>query len=169
MIKAIVYTSKNGSTEWYAKLLSEKTGIPSYTLKEASKTLSGESDIAYLGCVRADGVMDLKKAEKAFKVKMVCAVGMSETGENTGRIRKANQLSDDIALFTLQGNYLPDKLKGADKLIMKLMSGVLLKQMKERGELSDGDREMVSLLTDGGDRVSEANASAPLEWIRNNS
>ena len=37
MTEAIVYTSKHGSTEAYAGMLSDRTGIPAYTLKEALK------------------------------------------------------------------------------------------------------------------------------------
>ena len=35
MIKAIVYKSKTGHTEKYAKMIGEKLNIPYYTLKEA--------------------------------------------------------------------------------------------------------------------------------------
>ena len=34
---AIIYTTNTGSTEQYAKLLAQKTGLPTYSLAEAKK------------------------------------------------------------------------------------------------------------------------------------
>lgn len=43
-MNAIVYTSENGSTERYARALSERTGLPAYALQDAGKVLpKGES------------------------------------------------------------------------------------------------------------------------------
>lgn len=39
MAKAIVYTSNTGYTEEYARLLGEETGLPVYSLKDASDSL----------------------------------------------------------------------------------------------------------------------------------
>ena len=166
MTEAIVYTSKHGSTEAYAGMLSDRTGIPAYTLKEALRKLPSGSRIIYMGCVRADNVLDLDKAEKAFNVAAVCAVGMSKTGENTDRIRKASRISESKAVFTLQGNYHPESLKGIDRLIMKMMSKVLIKQINEKESPSEEDRMMVKLLTEGGDMVAEENLAAVLDWIK---
>ena len=60
---AIVYVSKHGSTERYAKLLAEKLSLKAYKLKDAVASLKQGSKIIYLACVRADSIMDLKKAE----------------------------------------------------------------------------------------------------------
>ena len=44
-MKAIIYTSATGHTERYAKMLSEKTGIPAYPAKEAKSALPRGSEI----------------------------------------------------------------------------------------------------------------------------
>lgn len=36
-MNAIIYTTNTGSTEHYAKLLAQKTGLPVYSLAEAKK------------------------------------------------------------------------------------------------------------------------------------
>ena len=36
-MKAIVYTTNAGSTEQYAKLLAQETGLPAYSLAEAKR------------------------------------------------------------------------------------------------------------------------------------
>ncbi len=39
---AIVYTTNTGSTERYARLLAEETGLPVYSLEEAKKQFRAE-------------------------------------------------------------------------------------------------------------------------------
>ena len=47
-MKAIIYTSNTGSTERYARLLAEQTGLPAYSLTEAKEAVPA-------GAVRAMG------------------------------------------------------------------------------------------------------------------
>ena len=46
---AIVYTAHAGHTRQYARLLGEQTGLPVYSLEEASSQLSGGSPVIYMG------------------------------------------------------------------------------------------------------------------------
>ena len=46
---AIVYTSNTGFTAQYASLLGGETGLPVYSLEDASKSLPQSSPIVYLG------------------------------------------------------------------------------------------------------------------------
>ena len=62
MIKAIVYTSKTGTTEWYAERIGTEKNLPVLTLKEAEKKLEKGSGIIYLGCIRADIISGLDKS-----------------------------------------------------------------------------------------------------------
>ncbi len=43
-MKAIIYTSNTGSTERYARLLAEQTGLPAYSLTEAVKGYGGRGE-----------------------------------------------------------------------------------------------------------------------------
>ena len=165
---AIVYVSKHGSTERYAKLLAEKLSLKAYKLKDAVASLKQGSNVIYLACVRADSIMDLKKAEKYFALKIICAVGMSKTGEGVERIRKANEIASTIPIFTLQGAFYLTELKGIDKLIMKLMKNVLTKQITDKGTLNEDDRDLLKLLNEGGDRVNKDNLDSLVKYIKNN-
>lgn len=165
---AIVYVSKHGSTERYAKLLAEKLSLEAYKLKDAVASLKQGSNVIYLGCVRADSIMDLKKAEKYFALKIICSVGMCKTGEGVERIRKTNEIASTIPIFTLQGAFYLTELKGIDKLIMKLMKNVLTKQITEKGTLNDDDKDMLKLLNEGGDRVNKDNLDSLLKYIKDN-
>ena len=48
-MNAIIYTTNSGSTEHYAKLLAQKTGLPVYSLAEAKKRVFAGAEVIYLG------------------------------------------------------------------------------------------------------------------------
>lgn len=165
MISAIVYTSATGSTAQYAQLLARKTGLPACTLREARGRLPAGAEIVYLGWVMANGVKGYADAAKRYRVRMVCAVGMAVTGTQLDEVRKASSIPEDTALFTLQGGYHPEKLPGGYRLMMRMMRGVLIRQIAGKPERTPADEDMIDLLQHGGDRVSEANLAQPLAWL----
>ena len=59
-MNAIIYTTNTGSTEHYAKLLAQKTGLPVYSLAEAKKRVFAGAEVIYLGWIMAGSV----RAEK---------------------------------------------------------------------------------------------------------
>ena len=63
-MRAIVYTTNAGSTEQYAKLLAQETGLPVYSLAEAKRTLSSGTEIVYLGWIMASTVKGYADAAK---------------------------------------------------------------------------------------------------------
>lgn len=165
MIQAIVYTSETGTTAQYAHMLAERTGLPVYTLKEANSALAAGSEIAYLGWVMASGVKGLADAAKRYRVRMVCAVGMAATGTQTDEVRKASAIPADTALFTLQGGFYLEKLRGMYRLMMHLMRKALIRQLKEKPQRTPEDTDMIALLEHGGSRVSGENLAQPLAWL----
>ena len=76
MIQAIVYTSNTGSTEQYARLLGQETGLPACSLAEARKTVNDGAQIIYLGWVMAGAIQGYADAARCYRIPMVCAVGM---------------------------------------------------------------------------------------------
>lgn len=113
----------------------------------------------------ANGVKGYADAAKRYRVRMVCAVGMAVTGTQLGEVRKASSIPEDTALFTLQGGYHPEKLRGMYSLMMRLMRKALVKQLTEKPERTPADEDMIALLEHGGDRVSEENLAQPLAWL----
>ena len=55
-MNAIIYTTNTGSTERYAKLLAQKTGLPVYSLAEAKKRVFAGAEVIYLGWIMAGSV-----------------------------------------------------------------------------------------------------------------
>ena len=78
-MKAIIYTSNTGSTERYARLLAEQTGLPAYSLAEAKEAVPA-------GSVKGYGA-----AAKRYRVRALCGVGMWQTGTQADNVLELMQ------------------------------------------------------------------------------
>ncbi len=166
-IKAIVYTSETGTSAEYARMLGEKSGLPVFSLDKAKAQLAAGCEIIYIGWLMAGGVKDYKKAAKSFSVKVLCAVGLCETGSITNEVRKNNAVPADTAVFTLQGGYSPEKLRGIYRFMMKLVTKVLIKKIDGMHEKKESDLRMREVLISGGSFVDEGHLEAVLAYLRN--
>ena len=165
MIQAIVYTSNTGSTEQYARLLGQETGLPVRSLEEARKALSSGAQILYLGWVMAGGIQGYADAARLYRIPMVCAVGMEPAGKEQ-ELREKNGIPQDAALFALQGGYSPDKLRGMQKLMMRMITGSMAKKLAAKADRTPEEDDLLDLMQHGGSRVSLDNLAGPLRWCR---
>lgn len=161
---AIVYTSNTGHTAEYAALLGEKTGLPVYALSESGAPLG--SPVIYMGWLMAGKVKGYKKAAKKYKICALCGVGMGYTGSQTEDVKKANTPPDDLPIFTLQGGFDITKLHGIYKFMMNVMAKTAGKSLAEKNDRTPEEDDMLSLLRDGGNRVSADSLSCILDWLK---
>lgn len=166
MISAIVYTSNTGSTEQYARMLAEKTGLPVYSLREAGAALARGTEIAYLGWLMASKVKGYPDAAKRFSVRMVCGVGMGQTGSQLPETRKASAIPEETPLFTLQGGFDLKKLRGLYRMMMGPMSREMAKRVAALKNRTPEEEDTLDLLLHGGSRVSEDKLEQPLAWLQ---
>ena len=131
MISALVYTAGPGAAAQYAQRLAGQTHLPVYSLRDARSALADGAEILYLGWIMASSVKGYADAAKRYRVRMVCAVGMAVTGSQLTEVRKASSIPEDMALFTLQGGFHPEKLNAGYRLMMRMMRGVLIRQIAE--------------------------------------
>lgn len=158
---AIVYTSKTGHTEAYAKLLSGIIGLPAYSVRDAKK-LPSDTEIIYMGWLAASVVTGYAKACKKWNITSVIAVGLCDTGALVRESRAATSIPAETPLFTVQGGMDHSKLKGTSRLVINMLrKGLEMKQGR-----TEGEERMLSLLQNGGYFVSEENLSAYLEMYR---
>ena len=162
---SIVYTSNTGYTAEYARLLGEKTGLPVYSLAEAEQKLAAGNRVIYLGWLMAGKVQGYKKAAKRYKVQAVCGVGMGGTGSQLQEVRKANAIPEKTPLFTLQGGFDIQKLRGVYKLIMTIMVKTAGKGLAEKQDRTPDEDVMLEMLTQGGSRVSADNLAEVLAGV----
>ena len=160
-MKVIVYTSNTGHTAEYSKMLGTKIGLPVYALNEAAKKLQKGTEIIYLGWLFANNIKGYKKATKKYKISAICAVGLCDTGTAVAEVRKANSISEETPLFTMQGGMDKTKLRG----INKFMINMLTKGLSSRKERTENDERMLELLTHDKNYVSEENVTAFMKWF----
>ena len=91
-MNAIIYTTNTSSTEYYAKLLAQKTGLPVYSLAEAKKRVFAGAEVIYLGWIMAGSVKGYAEAAKRYQVRAVCGIGMGQTGTQTDSVRKKSAI-----------------------------------------------------------------------------
>ena len=161
---AIVYTSQTGSTAKFARLLGEELRLPVYQLKRAQTDLRDGAEIIYLGWLMAGQVKGYKQAAKRFRIAALAAVGMGPAGEQVEEVRKANDLRQEMPVFTLQGGYAPQKLKFPYNLMMALAKGPLKKKISQGGDTPE-TRQMLELMDKGGDMVSREQLQPLLDWL----
>lgn len=160
---AIVYSSNTGFTARYAALLSEETGLPAYSVKEAGKHLAKGTSIIYLGWLYASNVKDYDKASSKYDVRVTCGVGLCPTGSLLTEVRQAAKIPAEIALFTVQGGMDHKKLKG----FYKFMIHALTKILTSKAQKTEEEKAMLSLLQKGGDFVDKKNLKELLDWYQN--
>ena len=163
-MNAIIYTTNTGSTERYARLLTQKTGLPSYSLAEAKKRVFAGAEVIYLGWIMAGSVKGYAEAAKRYRVRAVCAVGMGQTGTQTDSVRKKTAVPADIPLFTLQGNFDVKKLHGVYRPMMELMVKTAGKALVEKTDRTPEENDMLDMMLHGGERVKAENLRAVLDW-----
>ena len=163
-MNAIIYTTNTGSTERYARLLAQKTGLPAYSLAEAKKQVFAGAEVIYLGWIMAGSVKGYAEAAKRYRVRAVCGVGMGQTGTQTDSVRKKSGIPADIPLFTLQGNFDVKKLHGVYRPMMEIMVKTAGKGLAEKSDRTPEEDDMLDMMLHGGERVKEENLSAVLDW-----
>ena len=166
---AIVYTSNTGFTAQYASLLGGETGLPVYSLEDASKSLPQSRPIVYLGWLTAGKVQGYDKAVTKFNLQALCAVGMAKSGSQMEDVRKSNNLPQGLPLFTLQGGFDLKKLRGIYRLMMLVMSKTVAKKLAAKPDRTPDEEDMLDLFQNGGNRVSLENLRPVLAWYEGES
>ncbi len=163
-MNAIIYTTNTGSTERYAKLLSEETGLPVYSVPEAKKAVPSGADIIYLGWIMAGSVKEYAAAAGRYNVRAVCGVGMGQTGSQTEIVRKKTSVPANIPVFTLQGNFDVKKLHGIYRPMMELMVKTAGRSLAIKKGRTPEEDDMLDMMLRGGERVRAENLRAVLSW-----
>ena len=163
---AIVYTSNTGYTAEYARMLGEKTGLPVWEL--ASRQVPRGSDILYLGWLMAGNIQGYKKAARDYRIRAVCAVGMSATGSQLEYLRKTNAIPEEIPLYPIQGGFDLERLHGVYKLMMTIMKKTAGKGLADKADRTPEEDALLDLLQNGGSRVREENLDGILAWYEEN-
>ena len=163
---AVVYTSKYGSAEKYAKWICEETdGTAFEASKCKAKDLEEFDTVIYGGGVHAGGIEGIDFLKKNIgklegKKILVYAVGLTmQDPDNQAQCIEINLVKklEGLPCYFFDGAYDPAKVKGIDKQLMKVVhhmakskaedpkTSVLIKAIEEGADFTDRNqiREIV--------------------------
>ena len=165
-MKAIIYKSNSGFTKKYAELLSDKTGIPVYEIKEGFKKVPSGSEIIYMGWLMAGKIAGYKKAAAKYSIKAVCAVGMAAFTEKYQEETKSQNSIQEAKFFYLQGGFDMNKLHGMYKFMMKTMIKSMKPKIEKKEVKTQEDLDILEMAGEGKDCVKEENLIGIIDWIK---
>jgi len=157
----IVYESKTGFTRRYADMLSEKTGIKAFSVKDISR-IDKYEEIIFLGWMKVGRIQGLNKLRE-YNVKFVCATGTARTAEPDTETVMARNHIENIPFFYLRGGCLPLKeLRGLDRIMLSMFVWML----KHRKDKDEETIEAIDHIENGFHGVKEENLEPVLEWLK---
>ena len=155
----VIYKSKHGSTKKYAEWIGEELECPVLSADDFSKKeLEDYENIIFGGCVQAGGIMGFDLIKKnmrrlAGKKLVIFAVGLNIMQKETRmQLREINFNRRKVAHLTCYycpGAYDPEKIRGIDAGIMKMMVNMLEK--KPSLETTEEDRRLLKNVKNGAD------------------
>ena len=160
----VVYTSKYGATEKYARWIGEELDCHVFSLDKFSKgQLDNYDNIIYGGGVQAGGIKGFDKFKKWIKPLIgkpekkivVFAVGLNV--DNTDGRMQLRDINFDkgefrqLACYFMGGAYDPAQIKGIDKALMSMVH----KMLTDKGlNMNEDERTLLDRIEKGCDLVS---------------
>lgn len=164
-MQAIVYKSRTGHTERYARLLSERTGVAAYSLSEAVKRLEKGARVIFMGWQCARTVKGLKSAARRFELAAVCVVGMGLPVEGEEISELVNNPAPSVRMFYLRGGLDGHRRAGFYGTVIMNMRKTVVPALERKADKTEGERALLDVLKNGGDFVSAENLEPLLDYL----
>ena len=153
MSRVIIYKSKTGHTERYAKMLSEELNIPCYSYKDAK--VSENDEVIFLSYIYASKIMGLSKILKKYNVKVVIAVGaLAYSKDYLNTLKDANNIK--LPFFYLRGGIDYSKLNFFFRKFLPVIGK----------DIAKDDKDLLNLFKNGGDFVNKDNLKEVLNYLK---
>ena len=167
----VLYTSKYGAAETYARWIAEALGCRAVPLdKFSKKELQGYDTVIYGGGVQAGGVRGLEQFTKwikgDLKLRQMAKRGTISEG-NRLQLRDINFDKDwlrDLPCFFLPGAFDPAKLAGVDKAIIKVATKMFLD--KPEAQAAAEDAQVLRYFETGCDLIDRTRTTALIESVK---
>jgi len=168
----VVYKSKTGFTEKYAKWIAKELSADIYSYKEVNEENFKDYDvIIYGGSLHAVGIEGIKLIKDNWnqlegKILVVFAVGATPYREDTVEEIKNNNFSGEqlgkIQFFYLRGGFNYNKLPLIDKFLMKLLQ----LKLKRKKSLTADEKGMLNAYNKPVDFTRRENIDDIIFFIR---
>ena len=153
MSRVIIYKSKTGYTERYARMLSKELNIPCYSYKDAK--VSENDEVIFLSYIYASKIMGLSKILKKYNVKVVIAVGaLAYSKDYLNTLKDANNIK--LPFFYLRGGIDYSKLNFFFRKFLPVIGK----------DIAKDDKELLNLFKNGGDFVNKDNLKEVLNYLK---
>ncbi len=153
MSRVIIYKSKTGHTERYAKMLSEELDIPCYSYKEAK--VSDNDEVIFLSYIYASKIMGLSKALNKYNIKAIIAVGaLAYSKDYVNTLKQTNNI--DKPFFYLRGGIDYSKLNFIFRKFLPIIGK----------DIAKDDKELLNLFKNGGDFVTKDNLKDVINYLK---
>lgn len=160
---AVIYTSKYGTTERYAKWIADDTGADLLRQDDCRvKDLEKYDCLVFGGPIHAGGILGIRFLQKNYKKLsdkkiFVFAVGLNvEDLAIRQECREINFVKaiKELPCYFLRGGYDPSRVTGLDKGLM----GVVKKMIagKNPSDLTGSERELLKAIEEGADYTDHA-------------
>lgn len=153
MSRVIIYKSKTGHTERYARMLSKELNIPCYSYKDAK--VSENDEIIFLSYIYASKIMGLSKILKKYNVKVIIAVGaLAYSKDYLNTLKDANNIK--LPFFYLRGGIDYSKLNFFFRKFLPVIGK----------EIAKDDKELLNLFKNGGTFVTKDNLKEIINYLK---
>lgn len=153
MSRVIIYKSKTGHTERYARMLSKELNIPCYSYKDAK--VSENDEVIFLSYIYASKIMGLSKILKKYNVKVVIAVGaLAYSKDYLNTLKDANNIK--LPFFYLRGGIDYSKLNFFFRKFLPVIGK----------DIAKDDKDLLNLFKNGGDFVNKDNLKEVLNYLK---
>lgn len=92
---------------------------------------------------------------------------MAQSGTQIDEVRERNRIPADTPLFTLQGNFDLQKLRGIYKFMMQVMVKKVGKELAAKTDRTPQEDELLCMLRQDRDYVKPENLNDMLAWFSN--
>ena len=153
MCRVIIYKSKTGHTERYARMLSEELNIPCYSYKDAK--INDNDEVIFLSYIYASKIMGLSKTLKKYNIKVLIAVGaLAYSKDYLNTLKDANNVK--LPFFYLRGGIDYSKLNFFFRKFLPIIGK----------DIAKDDKELLNLFKNGGDFVNKDNLKETLNYLK---
>ena len=153
MCRVIIYKSKTGHTERYARMLSKELHIPCYSYKDAK--VSKNDEVIFLSYIYASKIMGLSKILKKYNVKVIIAVGaLAYSKDYLNTLKNNNNIK--LPLFYLRGGINYSKLNFFFRKFLPVIGK----------DLAKDDKELLNLFKNGGTFVTKDNLKEIINYLK---
>lgn len=157
----IIYSTNAGSTERYAKMLSEKLSCEAVNITKAGD-VSSDEEIIFMSWIMAGTLQNYAAAKERFSnIKAVCAVGMFSTDDKLSEVKEKNGIEEEI--FLLPGAFNMNNLSGMYKMMMGMAMKMIKSKLKESADPKA--KEIAEKFEEGFDLVNEENLAKVIGYL----